>query len=328
METWRRPCQAPQCIVGVWVGNTLVHCASPSDNMLAPMPGAALHCGSGWKHGGAHCRPAAGHCGSQMETWRCRSALWLPGGIMAAPMPGLAVHCGFWRGGGGGIMAAPTRASGALRVRPVTRLWRPQWETERSHLSDHEVRYRDEEERLQRSRDQDDDLDHGSVVLAQDLEETWEDKFQKTELAPRLTDADKSNDRTSLNRKLDSNLTLLVKQKLGDQELWLLPQIEWQSGETLRSTAERALVSFLGNRIQAKFLGNAPCGLYKYKFPRAIRTENSVGAKVFFFKALLQSNHLSKEERKGDCVWVTKSEMEDYLKPEYLKQISRFVVDL
>ncbi|KYO21067.1 39S ribosomal protein L46, mitochondrial [Alligator mississippiensis] len=242
-------------------------------------------------------------------------------------------------------MAAPTRASwrllGALCLqRPpllsavltpeeeeVAQLMQ-QWETERSRLSDHEVRYRDEQERLRHPRDNDDDLDRNRVVLVQDLEEIWEDKFQKTELAPRLTDADKSNDRTSLNRKLDSNLTLLVKQKVGDQEMWLLPQIEWQSGETLRSTAERALVSFLGNRIQAKFLGNAPCGLYKYKFPRAIRTENSVGAKVFFFKALLQSDHLSKEERKGDCVWVTKSEMEDYLKPEYLKQISRFVVDL
>lgn len=61
-----------------------------------------------------------------------------------------------------------------------------------------------------------------------------------------LADADKSNDRTSLNRKLDSNLMLLVKQKIGDQELWLLPQVEWQPGETLRSTAERAMATFLG----------------------------------------------------------------------------------
>ncbi|XP_019389291.1 PREDICTED: 39S ribosomal protein L46, mitochondrial [Crocodylus porosus] len=264
---------------------------------------------------------------------------------MAAPMPGLAVHCGFWRGGGGGIMAAPTRASwrllGALCLqRPaivsaalspmeevVARLMQ-QLETERSRLSDHEVRHQAEEEQLRHPKDRGDDLASSSVVLARDLEEVWEDRFQKAELSPRLTDADKNNDRTSLNRKLDSNLTLLVKQKVGDQELWLLPQMEWQSGETLRNTAERALVSFLGNRIQAKFLGNAPCGLYKYKYPRAISTEDSMGAKVFFFKALLQSSHLSKEESKADCVWVTKSEMEDYLKPEYLKQISRFVVDL
>lgn len=61
-----------------------------------------------------------------------------------------------------------------------------------------------------------------------------------------LADADKNNNRTSLNRKLDSNLMLLVKQKIGNQELWLLPQVEWQPGETLRSTAERAMSTFLG----------------------------------------------------------------------------------
>lgn len=61
-----------------------------------------------------------------------------------------------------------------------------------------------------------------------------------------LADADESNSRTSLNRKLDRNLMLLVKHKIGNQELWLLPQVEWQPGETLRSTAERAMATFLG----------------------------------------------------------------------------------
>ncbi|PKU45267.1 39s ribosomal protein mitochondrial [Limosa lapponica baueri] len=143
-----------------------------------------------------------------------------------------------------------------------------------------------------------------------------------------LADADKSNDRTSLNRKLDSNLMLLVKQKIGNQELWLLPQVEWQPGETLRSTAERAMATFLGDHIQAKILGNAPHGVYKYKFPRAIRTEDNVGAKVFFFKAFLQSDDLSQAEPKKDYLWVTKDELGDYLKSEYLNKVNRFLLDL
>uniref|UniRef100_A0A8C8R6U4 Large ribosomal subunit protein mL46 n=1 Tax=Pelusios castaneus TaxID=367368 RepID=A0A8C8R6U4_9SAUR len=133
--------------------------------------------------------------------------------------------------------------------------------------------------------------------------------------------ADKRNDRTSLNRKLDRNLVLLVKENIGNQDLWLLPQAEWQAGETLRSTAERILATLSGNQIKAKFLGNAPCGLYKYKFPRALRTEDSVGVKIFFFKALLQSGDLPKAERRGEYVWVSKGEMGDYLKPEYLKKM-------
>ncbi|NXS15110.1 RM46 protein, partial [Mystacornis crossleyi] len=142
-----------------------------------------------------------------------------------------------------------------------------------------------------------------------------------------FADADKSNDRTSLNRKLDSNLMLLVKQKIGNQELWLLPQVEWQPGETLRSTAERAMATFLGDHVQAKVLGNAPYGIYKYKFPKAIRTEDNMGAKVFFFKAFLQSNDLSQTKLKADYLWVTKKELGDYLKSEYLKKVNRFLLD-
>ncbi|NXJ75056.1 RM46 protein, partial [Trogon melanurus] len=142
-----------------------------------------------------------------------------------------------------------------------------------------------------------------------------------------LADADRNNNRTSLDRKLDSNLMLLVKQKIGSQELWLLPQAEWQPGETLRSTAERAMATFLGNDIQAKILGNAPYGIYKYKFPKAIRTENNVGAKVFFFKAFLQSSDLSQVKLKEDYLWVTKDELGDYLKSEYLKKVNRFLLD-
>lgn len=83
-----------------------------------------------------------------------------------------------------------------------------------------------------------------------------------------------------------------------------------------------------GDRIQAKVLGNAPYGIYKYKFPRAIRTENNVGAKVFFFKAFLQSSDLSQAELKADYLWVTKKELGDYLKSEYLKKVNRFLLDL
>lgn len=49
-----------------------------------------------------------------------------------------------------------------------------------------------------------------------------------------------------MHRKLDSNLVLLVKEKLGDQDVWMLPQAEWQPGETLRGTAERTLATLSG----------------------------------------------------------------------------------
>ncbi|NXL96472.1 RM46 protein, partial [Tyrannus savana] len=238
----------------------------------------------------------------------------------------------------------PWRLFGAMCLLRLPRITQPlekeeeemaalmgQIELEKSHYSDHEIRKLEEEERLKRRKeslyDDEDDATGKTVIMAQDLEDKWEQKFLQFKAAPRITDDDKKNIRTSLNRKLDSNLMLLVKQKIGNQELWLLPQVEWQPGETLRSTAERAMATFLGDHIQAKILGNAPYGIYKYKFPRAIRTEDNVGAKVFFFKAFLQSNDFTQTELKADYLWVTKNELGDYLKPEYLKKVNRFLLD-
>ncbi|XP_009698445.1 PREDICTED: 39S ribosomal protein L46, mitochondrial, partial [Cariama cristata] len=204
-------------------------------------------------------------------------------------------------------------------------------ELEKSQYSDHEIRRLEEEEQLRRRKESmcdDDEAPGKTVIMAQDLEDKWEQQLLQFKSAPRITDADKNNNRTSLNRKLDSNLMLLVKQKIGNQELWLLQQSNQELWQTLRSTAERAMVTFLGDHIQAKILGNAPYGIYKYKFPRAIRTEDNMGAKVFFFKAFLQSSDLSQAELKEDYLWVTKDELGDYLKLEYLKKVNRFLLDL
>ncbi|NWT35914.1 RM46 protein, partial [Rissa tridactyla] len=237
----------------------------------------------------------------------------------------------------------PWRLFGAMCLLRLPRITQPlekeeeemaalmgQIELEKSQYSDHEIRKLEEEEKLRRRKESmydDDEAPGKTVIMAQDLEDKWEQKLLRFKPAPRITDADKNNNRTSLNRKLDRNLMLLVKQKIGNQELWLLPQVEWQPGETLRSTAERAMATFLGDHIQAKILGNAPYGIYKYKFPRAIRTEDNVGAKVFFFKAFLQSDDLPQAELKKDYLWVTKDELGDYLKSEYLKKVNRFLLD-
>lgn len=82
------------------------------------------------------------------------------------------------------------------------------------------------------------------------------------------------------------------------------------------------------NNMEAKFLGNAPCGHYKFKFPQAMRTETILGAKVFFFKALLLTGDFSEAGKKDRHVWVSKEELGDYLKPKYLAQVRRFLLDL
>ncbi|XP_016056163.1 PREDICTED: 39S ribosomal protein L46, mitochondrial [Miniopterus natalensis] len=202
-----------------------------------------------------------------------------------------------------------------------------QIEIERSRYSDHELRAFAETQQLAKKKaDLYDDEDEQKILLVQDLEDMWEQKFLQFKPGARITEADKKNDRTSLHRKLDRNLVLLVKEKLGDEEVWMLPQAEWQPGETLRATAERTLATLSENNMEAKFLGNAPCGHYKFKFPQAMRTESSLGAKIFFFKALLLTGDFSQAQKKGH-VWVSKEELGDYLKPKYLAQVRRFLLD-
>ncbi|XP_029808426.1 39S ribosomal protein L46, mitochondrial [Suricata suricatta] len=209
-----------------------------------------------------------------------------------------------------------------------------QIEVERSMYSDHELRALDEAQRLAKKKADlyDEEEDDQNVLLVQDLEDVWEQKFLQFKPGARITEADKKNDRTSLHRKLDRNLVLLVREKLGDEEIWMLPQAEWRPGETLRGTAERALAALSENKVEAKFLGNAPCGHYKFKFPQAMRTESSLGAKVFFFKALLLTGgdfpQARKKGQRGQHVWVCKDELGDYLKPKYLAQVRRFLLDL
>ncbi|KAM5292722.1 large ribosomal subunit protein mL46 [Ctenodactylus gundi] len=205
-----------------------------------------------------------------------------------------------------------------------------QIEVEKSQYSDHELRALEEAQRLAKKKAElyDEEQDEQNILLVQDLEDLWEQKFLKFKPGPRITEADKKNDRTSLHRKLDKNLVLLVREKLGDEDIWMLPQAEWQPGETLRGTAERTVATLSENNMEAKFLGNAPCGHYKFKFPKALRTENNVGAKVFFFKALLMTGDFPQSRKKDHHVWVSKEELGDYLKPTYLTQVRRFFLDL
>ncbi|XP_057195447.1 39S ribosomal protein L46, mitochondrial isoform X1 [Triplophysa rosa] len=205
-----------------------------------------------------------------------------------------------------------------------------QMELERSLLSDHELRLLEDAARMSRKQeedyDSDEEEDYGDkeIVTAQDLEDAWEQKLKQFHPAQR-SNGDKL-DVSSSERCLADSLVLLIKQDVGSQKVWLLPQVQWKAGETLRQTAERAL-AHLPADVKATFLGNAPCGFYKYKYPKDIQKEGSVGAKVFFFKAVMCSpNHLPLE--KNSFAWVKKDELKDFLTPEYLKQVNRFIMSL
>lgn len=67
--------------------------------------------------------------------------------------------------------------------------------------------------------------------------------------------------------------------------------------------------------------------MYKYKLPRAVRTEGSAGMKVFFFKAVL-ADRGAPAASAGPFMWLKRSELERHLKPAYMRKVEQFSLGL
>ncbi|XP_013775908.1 39S ribosomal protein L46, mitochondrial-like [Limulus polyphemus] len=210
-----------------------------------------------------------------------------------------------------------------------------QMELKQSLLSDHELRIKEDinrAERIKKGEIDESDLDASSKQTAQDFEDAATEELHKFQVASRVTDADIKGDQHSLERKLDAHLLLVVKQKLGNDHRWVLPQCIRLEGETMRQAAERVLYETCGHNLKAIFLGNAPAGFYKYKYPKAARGNGILGAKVFFFKAQIRNGNVSQKAIQNntdveDFLWLTRQELTDKLQQDYLKTVHTFLVD-
>nr|XP_053647755.1 39S ribosomal protein L46, mitochondrial-like [Cherax quadricarinatus] len=140
--------------------------------------------------------------------------------------------------------------------------------------------------------------------------------------------ADDTSDLGSLNRSQERSLLLVVKQKLGSSYEWSLPQTPWLPGETLRQTCERVVKERCGDSLKVKFLGNAPCGFYKYKYPKNVRANGFIGAKVFFYKAQVIDNNgaVNPGEDIAEYQWLSQNELDDKFRRSYAKSVSQFLV--
>jgi len=204
-------------------------------------------------------------------------------------------------------------------------------ELQNSLKSDHELRHEGDmvrSEQLKAGTLDDADLDVVAAQTAQDFEDASQEELLKFNPAPRKTESDLKDDRHSLDRALDRYLMLVINPKFGQNSPWIFPQSEHQLGETLRQTAERTLCQLCGSNLKARILGNAPVGFYKYKFPKHMRGEGKpVGAKVFFYQAQHLAGNV--DPTAGtilDYQWMTYSDMQIMMKPNYLHAVSQFLV--
>ncbi|PSS24232.1 54S ribosomal protein [Actinidia chinensis var. chinensis] len=145
--------------------------------------------------------------------------------------------------------------------------------------------------------------------------------------APRVTEADKSNDKRSLQRALDRRLYLLLYSTAfgapNGKPVWHFPEKVYESEETLRKCAESALQSVLGDLSHTYFVGNAPMGHMVIQ-----PTENAHDLqrlKRFFFKSQLIATNKFKIEKCDDFVWVTKDELLEYF-PEQADFLNKMII--
>lgn len=144
--------------------------------------------------------------------------------------------------------------------------------------------------------------------------------------APRITEADKTNDKRSLQRALDRRLYLLL---FGDaygtpkgQPVWHFPEKVYNSEETLRKCAESALESVIGDLSHTYFVGNAPMG-HIATSPTENNKDNQSFKRFFFKSQVIATNKLNIKCK--DFVWVTKDELLDYF-PEHSEYLTKMII--
>ncbi|XP_032515227.2 large ribosomal subunit protein mL46 [Danaus plexippus] len=197
-------------------------------------------------------------------------------------------------------------------------------EVEKSLKSDHELRHENDkvQAELLKNESIEVDLDAVSKITAQDFEDASQEELSKFKFADIITEADKNGDKGTYERCLQRHLVLVTDVKLGNKVWKLMPQGLWKEGESLRQTAERVISEQCGPEFKVKFLSNAPCGFYKYKYPNDI--DGKIGAKVFFYYANHNNGEVSKKLNPN---WLTRKEMVEALPDRYNKSVQSFLIE-
>ncbi|KAK7574204.1 hypothetical protein V9T40_011395 [Parthenolecanium corni] len=203
-----------------------------------------------------------------------------------------------------------------------------QIELENSQKSEHELRCEADAKRAQefkKGKISTEDLDKAVGQSATEFEDVSMKELKAFQVAPRITEADEKNDIKSMDRKLDKHLLFIIAENLGKNNLWVLPHDLVKGEESLREAAERILSEKCGSKVRARFYGNAPCGFYKYKYPKSMR-QNALGAKIFFMKAQYLKGSIE-EAKVKDYSWASRDELANCFHASYHKAVRPFLID-
>ncbi|KAL7337272.1 NUDIX hydrolase domain-like protein, partial [Rhodotorula toruloides] len=147
---------------------------------------------------------------------------------------------------------------------------------------------------------------------------------------PRETEADKKGDVTSLERKADRTLYLLLK-KNRKEHAWQFPQGGVEGEESLLEAAKRELHEETGVNVDVWPSGRVPAGAYTYPFPAEHKKKHPEheGAKVFFMPMRIIRGQVEPNKQEGivDFAWLTKEEVKEKVSPEYWEAVEPMLSD-
>ncbi|KAK9343909.1 39S mitochondrial ribosomal protein L46-domain-containing protein [Lipomyces starkeyi] len=158
------------------------------------------------------------------------------------------------------------------------------------------------------------------VFPERDVERETEESakiYAKIEPRSRITEADKTNNFRSLERKLDRTLYLLVKKDRQANE-WKFPAAEVLNGETLAGAGRRLLLNTGGPNMNTWLVSNTPAAYHHYPY-KPEDNEKYDGAKIFYLKSRIFAGTLVPQKGSGiiDYAWLTKDEIQDYVHKGY-----------
>jgi len=137
--------------------------------------------------------------------------------------------------------------------------------------------------------------------------------------APRETEADKTGDVRTTERKLKTSIYLTVQ----DEGPWQFPTVPLKEDETLLEAAKRAIPEKAGSELEYWTISNCPCAVHMAAFPENERTSGFYGTKTFFMKLCYDEGAASPVNIK-DYAWLAREEMAERVKEEQGDKMSRF----
>lgn len=142
--------------------------------------------------------------------------------------------------------------------------------------------------------------------------------------APRETEADKSGNVKTLDRRLKTRVYLAVKGS-EDNSKWTLPTVDVNDDETLLEATKRAVANAAGDKLELYCPSPCPMAVDMKVYSDEDQAKyGTFGTKTFFLRVQYDEGDVSEEDNDGsDYAWLDREEMTQRVREEQGEDASK-----